>query len=67
MTEDTFEVGQRVRYRAPGSWADGRTGTVERLDAVSPDGIRGHVVRVDGQPGYTVLEPHCLTLVSSDG
>jgi hypothetical protein len=46
----------RVVMRDPGSWVDGREGTVLALNVTSPDGIRGHSLRVDGV-GVTVVPP----------
>jgi hypothetical protein len=60
----TFLPGDRVTCRSPGSWVDGMTGTVERLDVTSSDEIRGHQVRILGH-GVTVLPPEELEPVAT--
>lgn len=54
-----FRVGDRVACRVPGSWVDGRAGTITALDTLGSDGIRGHGLKIDGpRGGYTVV-PEC--------
>lgn len=63
---DEFRVGDRVRCHSPGSWVDGKEGTVAALDVLSSDDIRGHQIQMPN--GYTVVEPSCLArIVLPDG
>jgi len=54
-----MEVGDRVICHLPGSWVDGRTMTILRLNVVSCDNIYGHLLQAEC--GVTVVPPHCLT------
>lgn len=58
-----LKVGDRVTCHEPGSWVDGKAGTIKQLNVWGSDNIKGHVVVVDGTNGYTVLPPLALVLV----
>lgn len=60
-----FHVGELVSMRDPGSWVDGRLGTITALNVQSPDDICGHRIHVDGV-GVTVVPPHCLEHIEPD-
>lgn len=62
MTGNDVQVGDVVTMRTPGSWIDGREGTVIALDVEASDGICGHAVQVSS--GYTVTEPDTLTVAN---
>lgn len=49
-------IGDRVLCNCPGSWVDGKTGTVTAVDVLSPDGIRGCQLCMDGGE-VTVVPP----------
>ena len=51
-----FHVGDMVMCHEPGSWVDGKTGTIISLDAKASDGICGLLIQMDS--GVTVL-PSC--------
>lgn len=62
-TPGPWRVGDRVRCDWPGSWVDGKVGTITALNVVSSDNIRGHQLKM--ADGVTIIAPACLELVSS--
>lgn len=57
-----MNAGDRVRCHLPGSWVDGREGTILRMNTVSSDNIYGHLLQMDG--GITVVPERELELVT---
>jgi hypothetical protein len=55
----SWQPGDRVVIRAPGSWCDGKEAVVLKADVTSSDGRRGPLLRVPGE-GVTVVPPGCL-------
>jgi hypothetical protein len=51
-----FDVGDRVVCNSPGSWVHDKQGTVQAVDVLSPDNIRGYQLRIEGH-GITVVPP----------
>jgi hypothetical protein len=51
-----FAIGDEVLVECPGSWANGKTGTLTALDVIAPDAVRGHQVEIPGA-GVTVVPP----------
>ncbi len=60
-----FAIGERVRMTNPGSWVDGRVGTIEALNVVSSDQIHGHQIKVKGV-GITVVPEFQLSPAEED-
>lgn len=56
-----IKIGDKVRCNVPGSWCDGKTGIVQRLNVMSSDRIKGHQLKMPDC--VTIIEPHCLKLV----
>jgi hypothetical protein len=57
-----LRVGDRVRCVCPGSWTDGKIGTILDLNVTSSDGVFGH--RLQMAEGITVVEMELLELVA---
>ena len=57
-----IEVGSSVLCHLPGSWVDGKIGTVLKLNVVSSYEIRGHLLQMDN--GTTIVESEHLELLS---
>lgn len=57
-----FQVGSTVRCSGLGSWIDGKTGTVIRLDETSSDGIFGCLLQMED--GVTIVPEDQLELVA---
>lgn len=59
-----FQIGDKVICRVPGSWVDGKLGTVKRLFVRTSDDIYGHQLQMDRC--VTVIPPDALELHSED-
>ena len=49
-----MNIGDTVVCHVPGSWVDGKTATILKLDIISSEEIEGHQLQV-GHEGVTVV------------